>query len=251
MRKRTQKTVCGADVLYAIRNAYPDNMVTDDVLYDESSYYNEIRDEVRAALCRIKEVDLAYDRPPEGRPHWGEGSDPEEDPPNWVEEPSSYDLFFLALRGEQFQFEGELEEEDVPEGADEPLLVVVPTVGSIGCAVGISIVAPFAVISFTEMESTESGSATMPDIWPHVFDLGGNELDVEAHYDELFLEEGITALRNVRKKITQKLRTFDIRVLSEEELEVRIPGLTPEPTRNVMPRKKTATVQDALFFQTG
>lgn len=249
MDKRTQKTGCGADVLHAIRNAYPDNIVTDDVLHEESSYYDDTCDEVRAALRRIK-ADLAYDRPPEGRPHWDEGSDPEEDPPDWVEEPSSYDLFFFALRGVQFQFEGELEEEDVPEDADEPVVVVLPTVGRIGCAVGISIVAPFAVIRFTEMESTENGSATMPDIWPHIFDLDGSELDVEAHYEELFLEEGIAALRDLRKAITKVLDAFDVRVLSKEKLESRIPGLRPEPARNVMVRKKTATAEDALFFQT-
>lgn len=249
MRERAQKASCGADVLHAIRNAYPDNVVTDDVLHEESSYYDEIRDEVRVALCRISEADLAYDRPPEGRPHWDEGADPDEDPPGWVEEPSSYDLFFLALRGEQFQFEGELEEEDVPEGADEPVLVMIPTVGRIGCAIGISIVAPFAVIHFTEMESAENGSTTMPDIWPHIFDLDGSELDMEAYYEELFLEEGIAALRDLRKEITRVLGVFDIRVLPKEELDVRIPGLKPEPTRNVG-AKKTATVEDALFYQT-
>ncbi len=48
MDKRTQKAACGADALHTTRNAYPDNVVTDDVVYDESSYYDEIRDEVRA-----------------------------------------------------------------------------------------------------------------------------------------------------------------------------------------------------------
>ena len=250
MRERKKRTVCGADVMDAICHAYPDNIVTDDVAFEEGSYYEAICDEVQTALRRIKQADLSYDRPPEGRPHWDEGGDPDEDPPAWVEEPSSYDLFFLALRGQQFEFQSELEEEDFPEDADEPVLVVVPTVGRIGCAVGISVIAPFAVIRFTEMEIPESGSGTIPDIWPHMFDLDGTELDVEAHYEGLFLEEGITALRYLREAITRILDEFSIRVLSEQELNMPIPELRLEPARNVVPGKKSATVEDALFFQT-
>lgn len=249
MREKKKRTVCGADVMDAIRHAYPGNIVTDDIAFEEGSYYDEIRDEARTALCRIKQADLAYDRPPEGRPHWDEGGDPDEDPPAWVEEPLSYDLLFLALQGMQFQFQSELEEEDFPEDADEPVLVVAPTVGRIGCAIGISIIAPFAVVRFTEMEIAESGSGTIPDIWPHMFDLDGSELDVEAHYGGLFLEEGITALRHLREAITRILDEFGIRVLSEQELNMPIPGLRPEPARNVVPGKKSATVEDALFFQ--
>jgi len=250
MREKKKRTVCGADVMDAIRQAYPGNIVTDDAAFEEGSYYDEIRDEARTALCRIKQADLAYDRPPEGRPHWDEGGDPDEGPPAWAEEPSSYDLLFLALQGMQFQFQGELEEEDFPEDADELALVVVPTVSRIGCAVGISIVAPFAVVRFNEMEIAESGSGTIPDIWPHMFDLDGSELDVEAYYGELFLEEGINALRDLREAITKILDEFGIRVLSEQELNMPIPGLRPEPARNVVPGKKSATVEDALFFQT-
>ncbi|MCC6694364.1 MAG: hypothetical protein IT365_01930 [Candidatus Hydrogenedentes bacterium] len=94
MREKTQKAAGGPDVLDAIRNAYPENIVTDDVVFDEDSYYDGIRDDMRAALSRIGEADLVYDRPPEGRPHWEEGDDPDEDPPTWVEDPSSYDLLF-------------------------------------------------------------------------------------------------------------------------------------------------------------
>lgn len=249
MRERRKGTVCGEDALHAIRNAYPENMVTDDVLYGEKSYYNEIREEIRRALSAVKGADLLYDRPPEGRPHWNESSDPEEDPPDWEEPASSYDLLFLALRGKQFEFEGELYEEDVPEDTDDPVPVMVPTVGRIGCAVGISIIAPFAAIRFTEIETAESGSGTIPDIFPMMFDLEGHALDMEAHYEYLYGEEGINALRNLRMKITQILQTFNVRVLSDRELNARIPGLKSEPQRDFMRKKRTVTVEDALFFQ--
>ena len=149
MVEKTPSPACGADVLRAIRNAYPGNMVTDDLVCDEGSYHDEIRDAVRNALCCVK-ADLLYDRPPEGRLHWDEGADPEEDPPSWVEDPSSYDLFFLALRDE----------------------------------------------------------------------------------------------------IVRVLGTFSIGVLSAQELQSPIPGLKPEPARNIVLKRTVTTVEDALFFQT-
>ncbi|MFO7975465.1 MAG: hypothetical protein R6V12_12615 [Candidatus Hydrogenedentota bacterium] len=250
MHNKKQKTKCGADVMDAIRNAYPQSIVRDDVVYDEDSYYHEIRDDVRTALSRIKQTDLTYHRPPEGKSHWKNGVDPDKEPPSCLEEPASYDLLFLALRGRQFEFEGELDEEHLPEGAEEPITVIVPSVGRIGCAVGISIVAPFAVIRFTEMEWTESGSETMPDIWPRMFNLDGSKLDVEAHYGELFLEEGLIALRGLRETVTKTLGKFGIRTLSEQELECPIPGLKPEPTPNAVLQNENVTVKNALFFQT-
>jgi len=245
MPKKAEKTACGADVLRAIRDAYPDGVVNDDIIFGEASYYDAIREEVRAALSRIREADRVYDRPSEGRPHYEDGADPEKDPPSWIEEPASYDLFFLAPRGEDFEFTGEL-----PKDLDDPDSPMVPTVGRIGCSVGISIVAPFAMVTFTEIEFLEDGSTTRPDIFPHIFNFDGSAIDIEAHYEELFLEEGINGLRRLRDEIMQVLDGFDIRVLSTQEFRAKVPGLKPEPTRNVSPKRKAATVAEALFFQT-
>lgn len=99
MPEERKKEAYERNVLPAIRSAYPKNFVTDDILYDGDSYYDEIRDEVRAALREVKGADLLCERPPEGAPHWNEGFDPEEDPPDGDEPASSYDLIFFALRG--------------------------------------------------------------------------------------------------------------------------------------------------------
>lgn len=250
MANKNPEPGCGADVRNAIHQAYPGNIVTEDVLYAERSYYDDIRDQVRAALCGIKDAGLAYDRPPEGRPHWEESADPEEDPPSWAENSSSYDLLFLALHGEQFEFEGELEEDVFSEDVGDVITVTVPAAGKIGCAIGISTIGPFAVVRFTEMESAESGSCTIPDIGVHMFDLDGTELDIEAHYKELFLEEGVAALRDLRKEITRVLGAFDIRVLSEQELRTKMPELRSELLWDAEPGKTAVTVEDALFLQT-
>jgi len=241
--------VCGEDVLHAIRNAYPEGIVSDDVLGAEDSYFESMRDDVRRALRGIQGTVLLFERPPEGRLHWSEGSDPKNDPPDWVEDPASYDLVFLGLEGAQFEFEGELEEDEAPEGATEPRTILVPSAGRIGCAVGISIVAPFAVARFTEMEWTDTGSNTLPDIEPSLYELDGSEADMEAHYEELYLEAGIQALRNLRREVAAILLQFGIRVLAEDELKQPIPELQHDPERHVFDAGTRITVEDALFFR--
>ena len=247
MSEKPGKNVCGEDVLQAVRAAYPDNLVDEAVIYDEDSYFGEIREKLYAALKTIEGAHLMYDRPPEGRPHWDEGVDPTEDPPSWVEEPGSYAVFFLALRDEQFEFTSELEEETLDEDG-EPVSVSVPAVGRIGCAVGVSVVGPFAVIVFTEMEWNDTGSQTLPDIWPRLFTLDFQVLDVESHYTEVFGEEGGAALRNLRDEISRILESFGIRVLSKEEFRAPIPKLKTPFADDAPSNKQAATVADALFF---
>ncbi|MBI2435233.1 MAG: hypothetical protein HYV26_20440 [Candidatus Hydrogenedentes bacterium] len=228
MPKKRKKSAPTSDIVQAVKAIYSGGIVSSDALYDEESYYDGIRDEVRRALHTIKGVDLLYDRPPEGCPHWEEGDDPDENPPTWTEEPASYDLHFLALQGEQFQFVGEMDEDVITEAGDDVETVAL----------------------------TETGSQTLPDIEVRVFDLDGTELDLEAHYKELFLEEGVRALRNLREEITQKLAPFGIRVLSDAELKKQVPGLKldPEilqsdPAYFPFKQKKGVTVEDALFFR--
>ena len=150
MRDRLRNLVWSEDVLRAIRCVHPDEIVTDDVLYDEESYYDEIREEVRAAFGAAKGGYHLYDRPPEGRPHWNALLDPDEDAPDSEESAAAYELLFFALYGKQSQYKGELEEQDWPadDDTDEPVLVSRPTDGKVGLAVGISVIAPFAWKSF-------------------------------------------------------------------------------------------------------
>jgi hypothetical protein len=55
-------------------------------------------------------------------------------------------------------------------------------------------------------------------------------------------------LNSLRDEITRILGSFDIRVLSEDGIGARIPGLKPNPSLN-FERRKNATVGEALFFQ--
>jgi hypothetical protein len=265
MGKKRLNPDCGEDVLQAIRDAYPEGVVNDDILSTQDSYYHAIRDEVRRALRAIKGAVPLYERPPEGSLHWNAGSEVNMDPPDWEEKPATYDLLFLGLEGDQFTFEGEMEDDQSLEAATHAKSRSVPSEGRIGCAVGVCTLAPFAAVRFTEVEWTKSGSQTAPDIHPAVYNLDGSELDVEAHYEEIYLEEGILALRALREEISGILHGFGIRVLTGNELKYTIPKLQldAERTRHYDERhffiqslsgnsgisKTEVTVEDAFFFQ--
>jgi hypothetical protein len=251
MHEKEKKPVGGEDVVLAIRGVHPRGVVTDSFLYDGDSYYDKIREKVRAALGTVKGACLLYDRPPEGRPHWSEDSDPDEDPPDWDEMASSYDLLFFALGGKQFEFEGEFEEEDWPEDedADEPVLVSRPTEGKVGLAVGISVVAPFAAICLSDMEFAHSGYESLPSI-DSIPQCKNEPIEkVEARYVKEYGKEGLKAILDLEHAITRVLHKFGIRVLSHPELRTRIPCLKPDPKMSFRPAK-SATVYEALFFQT-
>jgi hypothetical protein len=172
------------------------------------------------------------------------------DPPVWVENLRSYDLLFLGLDGEQFTFEGELVEEDCDEEGENIVPVTVPSEGRIGCAVGISVIAPFAVVRYTQMEWADNGSYSHPDIWPSIFDLDGTETDIEAYYEELFLAEGLAALRKLREEIVRVLDMLGVRVLDDREMKTVVPELKPDSVMLEMGADEVVTVEKALFFET-
>ncbi|MCF6286325.1 MAG: hypothetical protein L3K26_14210, partial [Candidatus Hydrogenedentes bacterium] len=197
----------------------------------------------------VKGAAVMHDRPPEGRPHWEEGDDPDEDCPAWIEESASYDLVFLGPMETYCCFE--YDPEEYGDDEDDSESVGSPSECRVGCAVGISTIAPLAVVHFTEKEWSEDGSETMPDIDPMIFDLNGSAVEPETHYKEFMPSEGIQALRALRTEIGQVLESFGIRVLSDAELRSRIPDLKPNPLLNPFPgqEQEFATLQDALFFR--
>jgi hypothetical protein len=248
MPGKEKKPSLRADVAAAIRKAYPEHIVDMSAVYEES-YFDDVCDKVRAKLSKVCGAEILYARAPQGGPRWDEGSDPDEDPPDWSEDSYSYHLFFLALRGEQYQFEGQIAGEDIPEGEDEPVLMTVPTVGRIGCSIGISLIAPFAVIQFNQMEHAETGSYTIPEIDCTIFNLDGTEVDLDEYFAELFEETGVRTLHALRDELTQILRSLGIAALPVEELRKGVPRLKADPENPLAATEGAVTVQEAFFFQ--
>ena len=154
--KKRKATDIKKDILAAIEGAFPDDIVEMSISFDES-YLRESYPGLKIKLSRIEGAELSYERDAAGGPRWEEYSDPEEDPPDWSEQASSYHLFFVGLTEERFQY---IIESEVPDEYDN--MQKVEGIGFIGCTVAISLIAPYALIKLRSFERLEDGSETCP-----------------------------------------------------------------------------------------
>jgi hypothetical protein len=210
----------------AIRQAWPDgqvNMPEDDPLRDT---YPKLKE----SLARIPGARIQYERAPHGP----------------VEGPSSYALFFLTPTAELYQFETEVPETD-EDGIDQRMI---PGRGWMGCVAAISVVGPYAAVLFDEMEVYENGLRMEPDIEPHMFNLDGGKLDMESQYRELFGEEGLSILLNLRAGIESVLKKSKITVIPEADLDRPVPWLSAGEEVSAGKAGKPLTVRQAFFFRT-
>ncbi len=248
MKSKQDSRTLRADVAAILRELYPNGVVTPDVLYEES-YFDELYDTLRARLAGIEGVRLLHERSPEGGPQWVEGSNPDEDPPDYSEDSFSYHLFFVAPRGEGHKYVGELPDYVETEDGEELTEVRVPTEGWIGCAVGVSLAAPFAMVVLRDMEFMETGWHTEPDIECNIFNLDGTPMDMDAHYAEMLEETDAQTLLTLRDTIMEILRDCSINVLTDEEADAAVPGLRAGEEVFAGYSDDELTVKDALFFR--
>ncbi|MBI2215754.1 MAG: hypothetical protein HYU51_00505 [Candidatus Rokubacteria bacterium] len=227
----------------AIREAWPEGVIDLPVDPDDAPC-REVSRRVKAAFSRIRGAAVFYEREPEGGARWVDTSDPDEDPPDWDEEPRSYWLFFVSSTDERLKFGTETIEPD-EEGVDRR----VPGEGRIGYAVAISLVAPFAVVTLNQLEVFESGSQSEPDVEPHLFDLDGRKLDLEDHYRELVGEAAFTLLRTLRAEIVRVLGECRVAVIPQEDLDRPVRRLRASEDVVAGVRGEPLTVQDAFFFR--
>ena len=226
----------------AIRKAWPDGVVDMPANVDEAPFW-DVYPKLKASLSGILGVDALYEREPQGAPQWDDGSNPDEDPPDWDAESRSYHLFFLPLADDRFQFETDTLEPD-EDGVEQR----VSGEGRIGCAVGISLIAPFAIVTLEQREVFESGSRSEPDIQPHMFDLDGRTLDMDEHFKEMVDEDGIAILRKLREDIVSILDNHGIAVIGEDDLEKPVPWLRAGGDAFLGSAGEPITVRDAFFF---
>ena len=223
----------------AIRQAWPDDIVDMPIDAYDSPFWNKCS-KLRARLSGIPGSTVLYEREPGGGPQWNEGSDPEEDSPDRHEDPRSYYLFFVCSLDERFEFETdtlEPDEDDIEQRFQGK--------GRIGWAVGISLVAPVAAVMLDQLEVFESGSRSEPDVEPHIFNLNGEKVDLEKHYQEMVDDEGLAVLRKLRSEIVRVLKSFEIIVIPEEDLDKPVAWLRAGEEVFL---GETINVRQAFFF---
>lgn len=138
------------DILETLDKIFPDDVIE---MWGgiEESYLGDVYEELSDKLSAIETATLEYERDWQGNdprydndgefPAWRfEEEDPDE-PLDMGDIDSSYHVFFLGLKGEQFRFDTEGETTD-----EDGKWVKVNCTGTFGCCVGISLLAPFAMI---------------------------------------------------------------------------------------------------------
>ena len=242
---RARETGIREDVRQVIEKAFPEGII-DMSAVENGGHLREIYPQLHAELSKIADTALLRERSPEKELHWEEGSDPDKDPPDWTEPASSYHLFFIGLTGEEFRYQCDSEEPD-----ENDVFHPVEGTGIVGCAVGVSLLAPFAVVKLGALEEFESGSESCPDVEPSIFNLDGTPADLDEVYREMFLDEGVQALHRLRGKIESILESLGIAPLPDDELSKPVPWLRggDDLVRGTLLADEPITVRDALFFR--
>lgn len=241
------------DVREAIERVWPDRVM--DMTFDsEESYFRSLYRRLRRSLQRIEGARLLHEIEADGGPVWFEGSDSDEDPPDDITSSRSYHLFFVSPEGNAFTYETETEEIDEEAlaetyeetGAIEEPMMTVPGLGHTGWSVAVSLLAPFAVLTFGDMEVFENGSTSEPQIESYAENFNGGCIDPEENFRKFAGEQAFEVLRELRGAITGILERYGISVLPKEEWSKPVKWLKAEQEILV---DKPICVLDAFFFE--
>ena len=195
-----------------------------------------------------------HEREPEGGPAWFDDSDPEVDSPGIQEASRSYHLFFVCPEGEAFNYETEIvsiAERDWDGNEDESELPMETVAGSgrTGWSVAVSLIAPFAVVTLSDMETYEDGSSSGPTLESHAFSETGQRTDPEAEFLKFKGEQAFQILVKLRGRICDILDKHGIGVLPETEWRKPVPWLRADEDVFVGTGGEPVRVLDALFFE--
>lgn len=252
------KTNIRQDIVDVIESAFPDGILDMSIDFD-GSYFRDVYPKLKAKLLEIKGACLNYERNPEGGlggadesrffedlSEWDDETDSFEDLQVSDEFSSSYHLFFLGLTDEKYKFMCEDEELE-----DETTMKKVEGVLTIGCSVGVSLLAPFAIITLDSMEVYESSMHTIPDIEQHIFDQNGGAVDPDEYFRDMIGKKALQALHFLRIKITSILESFGIALFPVEEAHKTVSWL--KAGEGVFVGKEITseviTVRQVLFFR--
>jgi len=233
------------DVAAAIKHCWP-NGVVEEFATDES-YLHDIRPRLERDLRSIRGASLLWQTEEEEiGARWDEDQN-DEPPPG--DEWQSYCVFFLAPEGKEFHFEDEtagMEEAEDPE-EEEWAETTYPGEGWIGCAVGICLAAPYAVINLCSYSRYDDGTMSTPDVESFIYSAKTHErVDTDQYHREILSPEAFQKLEALGGKIASILVKHRIRVLDEPVLNLRVPGLRASTDVFL---EEPLRVRDAFFFR--
>jgi hypothetical protein len=232
------------DVAAAIHRCWPDGIV-DEFATDES-YFHEIHARLERDLRNIRGASMRW----RTRDTQLDARSDEDDELPLPDEWQSYYVFFLTLDGEACQFEDETAggmeaREDPQEKGSE---TVCPGEGWIGCAVGISLAAPYAVMNLCSYSRYQGGTTSIPDVESFIHSEETQQrVDTDQYYREILSREAFQRLEALRVEIGASiLARHRLKILDKAVLNLHVPGLNASEEVFL---EEPLRVQDAFFFR--
>lgn len=235
-----------------LRSTFPDGVVEWNVDPDEGTYLAEVYPKLTSRLRKIPDVRILFEDPGASRlpgDEWASKGaaawDHEEDDfPESDKLEKSYHHFFLGLRDESCRYVIEDTEEN-----EDGEAVSVERIGTIGCLVAISELAPVAVIQFDSIEQSEEWGDLLPDVGEHVFSLDGKPIPMETYFLETHGHEGVKQLRRLRDRIARVLDSLEITIIPPEACNEPVAWLKADDEAFVRAGPgEPITILDAFFF---
>ena len=157
----------------------------------------------------------------------------------------SYTVFFLSPCGSGFDYPLEQEVMD-EEGRPRS----VGGAGRVGWAVAVSLVASYALMRVSSLESAHEQVTSFPDIERCFFDEEGRVVPADRVFLEMLEARDKRKMQQARNRIAQALKDTGIVALGDEELGHPVPGLHAGPEILVeVEEGMPPTVEDAFFFR--
>jgi hypothetical protein len=246
--KRRTKAHIPKQILNAIKRVWPDSIVQIDYDLVEESYFHELYPKLHRSLSSIEGASLRYERQANEQRHgdddWDLGDSNWSDSLPIEDRTYSYHLFFICSDHQLFRYETETEE---PDEEDPDVEQAVAGEGFIGCVVGVSLLARFAVVGLNSFHEYESGSHTCPELEVCAFDENGERVTAEEYFCGQVGAEGMHLLYDLRDQIAKVLQSHRITVLSEQDQQKAVPWL--RAGEEVLKGEGQVTVKGALFFE--
>jgi hypothetical protein len=233
------------DVAVAIKECWPDGVV--EQFATDESYFHDMEPQLQRDLRNIRGASLLWHTEEEEEigTGWDQG-EIDEPPPSdgW----QSYHVFFVAPDSEEFHFEDKttgIEEREDPLAAEAE--TTYSGEGWIGCAIGICLAAPYAVINLCSYSHYEDGTVSAPDVESFIYADSTNErVDTDHYHREILTPEAFQKIEALGREISSTLAKHGIQVLDQRVLELPIPGL--KASEEVF-LQEPLRVLDAFFFR--
>jgi hypothetical protein len=235
------------DIAAAIMECRPDGVIEE---FDtEESYFHDVHAALTRDLRKISGAALVWQTEAEpGRGDWDDDDDAPPPGPDF----QSYHVFFLAPHGSEFEFETEIESMEDAEDPEDPgaelKTVTYPGTGQRGCSAVVSLVTPFAAVSFADYARFEDGSDSTPDPFNSgYYDDTGKPVDMAESYRNDLGESAFAKLENLWDRIAKVLPKHGVIVLDRAILDLPAPDL--RHASEVFLDGKELSVGDAFFFR--